>query len=1032
MLQRLFRPGETEPNLQEHAPELLPNIDVAAKNAALMYQDMVVDELMANPNFIFDNHWGAVTPRLLTLSGSVHKETGVWLNHEQLGFAHLQGRQKSAIELVTQRILQGDPDSERTRRVVGLVRDEMISNNQNVAYDLFCHKRIEAAVDQLASGEDAKKFESMLEAYSTFVQTPDRIWRDTSPARAVVLEGIVDYNNIATFRKSPSGETIRKMARLKQHYANVSEDDELFNRDRVLVERLQTIVGWQYTKALKELELQKFSSAAANRASLLSGLCKQLNLAIPDELERFVQDLASPAAAESKAPSVNIANFLPNGLADIEIRPDGSGGRFGSKLVVAVLTASVVGGAMNFAPAVGAITVNYTQDDTPLNPAKEPIALDFSDKKVKQKNEIEQKNDLFAEDQASAEITPPEETEPEVLETQADESPLADELLSLEPIALQFPEDSTAEDFLRDDVNPSEGIAVPTPEQEIREQAIGAKGRSREKLDAEFDQIAQANYATGETVAGEESHKAAQDAFNKAITYLDTQQEKREASLTDEEKLAQQTDMYWVFTGHARVILNNPDVVIDNAYLQDLKELLAENQTSADEAFVTAIMRYWADEKNGFTALADLEQSGYSEDQLMTIRTLLARAAFDALSPEDKAAILKNYGDQPEPTPEQQPAAEQADMQDKPNKEKEEKDRKGNGKDQEREKDEPKNKPDVNDLLDLIDDFEGGDNYNAYYGNADNTKIKFTSMTVGEVLKWQREFVEDGSPSSAVGNYQFFQDTLRSLVDHYDIPRNMKFSKGLQDRLAILLLKERGLEAYEDREITAREFAHLLSKEWASLPQVIVTDPDNPDPDSSYYKGDGLNNAHTGIDEVVDAVESILEDDKDKDKDKHENHGQNNKNQLFKDSGEKLEGFEKADKRAREFAGKSKEYLNENVCDGLSDVGCQNGCARLSAVVWDYDSAGHKSAATQWQAYVENGQGHRGDRSIPEGALLFWDARPVHDFGHVAVYLGDDKIVSNVPGGDVMIMDAADVEQKWGQTYLGWAKPDFNTGNWQG
>ncbi len=863
MLKGFFRSGETEPNFQEHASELLPKIDFPVKNPEQLYQDMVVDELMANPNLVFDNHWSSVTPRMLTLSGSVHKETGVWLDHEQLGFAHLQGRQKAATALITQRILDGDPNSEKTLQVVGLVRDELISNNQNVEYDLLCHNRLVAAVDQLASGEDPAKFKGMLDAYNQFAQTPDRIWRDTSPARAVVLEGIADYTNIATFKKSPSGQTARKMAQLERHYANVSEDDDLFNRDRVLVERLQTIIGWQYIKTLEELEAQQFSPTAANQASLLSNLCDQLKLRLPTELQQLAQELVSPDAVTSGKPSVSIASLLPNGLADITINPDGSRGRFGSKLVGAVLTAGIIGGVTNFAPAVGAITVSYTKEETPSAPSSKPIALDFSGMKVKQNTKAKPKHHLGTEDQAAAEIAPPEETESVALEPQVDELSQADELLPLEPVALEFPEDSTAEDFLIEDVNPSEGIAVPTPEQKIRQEAKDTQGRSREKLDKEFDQIAQANYATGESVAGKESHKAAQDAFKNAITYLDAQQTQRETGMTEEEKLAQQTEMYWLFTGHARVILNNPDVVIDDAYMQELKDLLTEKQTPADEAFMAAILLYWADEKNGFSALADIEQSGYTEDQLTVIQLLLAVAAFDAMPVADKAAILKNYGEQPEPTPEQQSTNDQADKDKKPNKEKDEKDRKDNGKDQEPGKDKSKDQDGIkqyNDLLDLIDDFEGGDNYNAYYGNSDNTKIKFTSMTVGEVLAWQREFVEDGSPSSAVGNYQFIQGTLRSLVDHYNISMDRKFDKALQDRLAIHLLKKRGLDAYEDREISAKEFAHRLSMEWASLPQIIVTDPDNPDPASSYYNGDGLNNAHVEKGEVLDAVEEILED----------------------------------------------------------------------------------------------------------------------------------------------------------------------------
>ena len=57
--------------------------------------------------------------------------------------------------------------------------------------------------------------------------------------------------------------------------------------------------------------------------------------------------------------------------------------------------------------------------------------------------------------------------------------------------------------------------------------------------------------------------------------------------------------------------------------------------------------------------------------------------------------------------------------------------------------------------------------------------------------------------------------------------------------------------------ISAEAFAHNLSTVWASLPQVKVTDPNNPDPASSYYETDGLNHSLISIPEIMSAVESI-------------------------------------------------------------------------------------------------------------------------------------------------------------------------------
>jgi|GEM_PF-6031166 len=156
-------------------------------------------------------------------------------------------------------------------------------------------------------------------------------------------------------------------------------------------------------------------------------------------------------------------------------------------------------------------------------------------------------------------------------------------------------------------------------------------------------------------------------------------------------------------------------------------------------------------------------------------------------------------------------------------------------------------------LLNLIASFESGGNYNAYFGHATNHQIKFTSMTLGEVIAWQHQYVKDGSPSSATGKYQFLVGTLETLATNYgSISKNQIFNKGLQDKLAIILLKQRGLDRYLKDEISAEEFAHNLSKEWASFPSVT-----GDHPDASYYDGDGLNKAHVKVATLLNAIRSM-------------------------------------------------------------------------------------------------------------------------------------------------------------------------------
>ena len=106
-------------------------------------------------------------------------------------------------------------------------------------------------------------------------------------------------------------------------------------------------------------------------------------------------------------------------------------------------------------------------------------------------------------------------------------------------------------------------------------------------------------------------------------------------------------------------------------------------------------------------------------------------------------------------------------------------------------------------LLNTIAKVESKYNYNAYFGNPNNTSIKFTSMSVSEVVAWQKRFVEAGNPSSAVGRYQFMDTTLQGLVRELKIDKNAKFDETLQDRLAARLLERRGVREYVDKKITS-------------------------------------------------------------------------------------------------------------------------------------------------------------------------------------------------------------------------------------
>jgi conjugal transfer mating pair stabilization protein TraG len=152
-------------------------------------------------------------------------------------------------------------------------------------------------------------------------------------------------------------------------------------------------------------------------------------------------------------------------------------------------------------------------------------------------------------------------------------------------------------------------------------------------------------------------------------------------------------------------------------------------------------------------------------------------------------------------------------------------------------------------LLNTIADGESNGNYNAYFGNSRNVQVRFTSMTLQQVLDWQKNYVNGGSPSSAVGRYQIVRPTMLGLIKELELNLDEKFDKTLQDRMAITLLERRGARDFVEDKLTREQFAANLAKEWAALPRIT-----GPNPTDSYYAADGLNKSRIGIEEIYGAL----------------------------------------------------------------------------------------------------------------------------------------------------------------------------------
>lgn len=143
-------------------------------------------------------------------------------------------------------------------------------------------------------------------------------------------------------------------------------------------------------------------------------------------------------------------------------------------------------------------------------------------------------------------------------------------------------------------------------------------------------------------------------------------------------------------------------------------------------------------------------------------------------------------------------------------------------------------------FMDSIMGAESGGNYNAFHGNGNNTRIRFTDMTIAEVIDWQESGVWErlGARSSAVGKYQFVKNTLKETVRSLGIdPETTRFTPAVQDQLIFhRLMTARNLEGFLKGDITAEEFLDKhLAYEFAGLKKTSG---------SGAYDGDGLNVAN--------------------------------------------------------------------------------------------------------------------------------------------------------------------------------------------
>ncbi|MGC4025922.1 MAG: D-Ala-D-Ala carboxypeptidase family metallohydrolase [Mesorhizobium sp.] len=131
----------------------------------------------------------------------------------------------------------------------------------------------------------------------------------------------------------------------------------------------------------------------------------------------------------------------------------------------------------------------------------------------------------------------------------------------------------------------------------------------------------------------------------------------------------------------------------------------------------------------------------------------------------------------------------------------------------------------VSPFLHLIGKTEGtdsGDGYNETlgYGAFTGGDVNLEGMTLDQIDALQTQILhhpDNAHNASPVGRYQIVQKTLRTLRKEMGLSGSEKFTRQLQDRMALALLERRGLSQWQAGKMSDEQFLTNLSREWASL-----------------------------------------------------------------------------------------------------------------------------------------------------------------------------------------------------------------------
>jgi conjugal transfer mating pair stabilization protein TraG len=126
--------------------------------------------------------------------------------------------------------------------------------------------------------------------------------------------------------------------------------------------------------------------------------------------------------------------------------------------------------------------------------------------------------------------------------------------------------------------------------------------------------------------------------------------------------------------------------------------------------------------------------------------------------------------------------------------------------------------------------------------------VDLATLTVDQVRARQADLIRSQG-GSAIGRYQLLDNTLDGLVERMGVTGAEPFTPALQDRLALQLARDAGMDSWLDGGISDTQFAQNLAQVWAGLP----ADASN----QSHYAGIRGNRATLAWDTVLASLAAI-------------------------------------------------------------------------------------------------------------------------------------------------------------------------------